>query len=259
MERVAFLIENTGERIGCLLNPDSLVMRRVAGVRPRRSTGGQLTGAGLADDPLLYTGGGRTELDLDLLFDVNLAGSSITTDNVHDLTRPLWDLAENAQRSDANGRPQLVRFVWGKSWNVPCTVSAVAERVEQFTPEGAPQRSWLRMRLLRVGDPPTPTTPASSPLDDVEFDPDDFEDLEVPEEDVDFHELLGAGMGETAGEGESETEGTSERLDVLAFRYYGDPSLWRLIALFNGIDDPLHLVPGLLLRIPALSAQLKVL
>ncbi len=39
MERVAFLIEETGERIGCLLNPDSLVIRRSAGVQPRRSAG----------------------------------------------------------------------------------------------------------------------------------------------------------------------------------------------------------------------------
>lgn len=259
MERVAFLIERTGERIGCLLNPESVAMRRIAGVRPRRSTGGQLTGAGLADDPLLYTGGGRTELDLDLLFDVNLAGSSITTNDVHDLTRPLWDLAENPRRDDRYGRPQQVRFVWGKSWNVPCTVSVIAERVEQFTPEGAPQRSWLRMRLLRVGDLPQPASPPSSPIENVEFDPDAFEDLEVPEEDLDFHEILGAGLGETGEEGESGSEGTSERLDVLAFRYYGDPSLWRLIALFNGIDDPLRLAAGLLLRIPALSALSKVL
>ena len=31
MERVAFLIEETGERIACLLNPESLVVRRIAG------------------------------------------------------------------------------------------------------------------------------------------------------------------------------------------------------------------------------------
>ena len=60
MERVAFLIEDTNERLSCLLNPENLVVRRIAGVQPRRSAAGQLTGVGLADDPLLYTGGGRT-------------------------------------------------------------------------------------------------------------------------------------------------------------------------------------------------------
>ncbi len=156
MERVAFLIEETGERIGCLLNPDSLVIRRSAGVQPRRSAGGQLSGSGLGDDPLLYTGGGKTELEIDLLFDVSLADSSITTDDVRDLTRPLANLAENSGDRDNYIRPPLVRFVWGKSWNVPGIVAAVAERFEQFSAGGAPQRSWLRMRLLRVSDPVTP-------------------------------------------------------------------------------------------------------
>lgn len=57
MERVAFLIEDTGERLGCLLNPESLVMRRQAGIRPRQSVGGLVTGADLSDDQLLYCGG----------------------------------------------------------------------------------------------------------------------------------------------------------------------------------------------------------
>jgi nucleoid-associated protein YgaU len=44
-----------------------------------------------------------------------------------------------------------------------------------------------------------------------------------------------------------------ERLDEIAARYYGDPSLWRLIADFNGVADPGHLAPGSILRIPPLS------
>src|SRR4051794_30450288 len=117
MERVAFLLEETNERLGCLLNPDSLVMRRTAGVVPRNSFGGYFTGMGLRDDPLLYTGGGRTELELNLLFDISLQGSSIETRDVRDLTGPLWNLAENNRPTNDRKRPPLVRFVWGKSWN----------------------------------------------------------------------------------------------------------------------------------------------
>src|SRR5436305_969026 len=133
MERVAFLIEETNERLGCLLNPNSLVMRRTAGVLPRRSIGGQFTGTGLQDDPLLYTGGGRTELELHLLFDVSLAGSSIETDDVRNLTGPLWKLAENTRSTNGSWRPPIVRFVWGKSFNIPGVVGALAEYLEQFT------------------------------------------------------------------------------------------------------------------------------
>src|SRR5262245_31697112 len=119
MERVAFLIESSGERIGCLLNPETVIRRRVAGVRPRRSIGGLLTGSASADDQLLYTGGGSTELQLELLFDVSISGSTIATDDVRDLTEPLWNLAENARSNDGETRPPMARFIWGKSWNIP--------------------------------------------------------------------------------------------------------------------------------------------
>lgn len=153
MERVAFLIEDTHVRLGCLLNPEALVQRRVAGIRPRQSTSGLVTGVGLRDDPLLYTGGGRTELDLDLLFDVSLAGSSITTNDVRDLTGAFWDLAENARQGGLGyGAPPLVRFIWGKIWNIPGHIVAVAERLEYFTADGIPRRSWLRLRMVRSNE-----------------------------------------------------------------------------------------------------------
>ena len=98
MERVAFIVEETGERIDCLLNPDTVVVRRQAGLRRRRTAGGIVTGTNLADDPLMATGGGRTELELELLFDVTISPTEPPIENVQDLTRPLWALAENAAR-----------------------------------------------------------------------------------------------------------------------------------------------------------------
>jgi hypothetical protein len=243
MERVAFLLEETNERLGCLLNPDSLVMRRVAGVLPRRSVGGQLTGVGLQDDPLLYTGGGRTELELNLLFDVSLAGSSIETRDVRDLTGPLWRLAENTRGINGYRQPPLVRFVWGKSWNIPGVVVAVAERLEQFTVDGTPQRSWLRMRLWRVSEPQRETAAGGQPLQTQTFSPADLEvpPGSVPEDRVQTHVV---------------SEG--ERLDEIASRYYPDqpaeaPALWRMLASFNNIQDPLHIPAGFSLRIPPFS------
>jgi hypothetical protein len=236
VERVAFLIEETGERVGCLLNPESVVVRREAGLRRRASSVGRLTGRGLADDALLYTGGGRTELDLDLLFDVSLAGSSIQTDDVRDLTAPLWRLAEASQDSDGRGRPPLVRFVWGKAWNVPGLIAAVAERLERFSPGGVPGRSWLRLRLLRVVAPP-PEDPLFSEA------PQSATALaaEAPAAgEARFHRLVGDG------------DDGGETLDQLAQRYYGHPAFWRLLARANAeIENPLDPPANLLLRIPA--------
>jgi hypothetical protein len=197
MERVAFLVEETNERIGCLLNPETLVMRRTAGVRPQRSATGQLTGEGLTDDPLLYTGGGRTELDLDLLFDVTLAGSSISSGDVRDLTRPLWNLTENAARQEGYGQPPLVRFIWGKSWNIPGVIVSVAERLEYFTRDGVPRRSWLRMRMIRANEPPSKPAFAQ---ESVHVEALSAEELDVPEGSVSILELVGGAPAETDGE-----------------------------------------------------------
>lgn len=245
MERVTLLVEETGVRLSCLLNPETLIVRRVAGVRPRRSLGGPLTGAGLSDTPLLFTGGGMTELQLDLLFDVDISriGSTIVSENVRELTAPFFALTENLEES--GGHPPLVRFVWGKSWNVPGVVAAVAERLEFFTPAGEPRRSWLRMRLVRASEeaPRAPAVPSALQHVDVDAVP---AMLTVPEERVHIHEVLGGPAG--AGGGEA----PGERLEEIAQRYYGNPALWRLLAAFNGIFDPLRLTPGQLLRIPPL-------
>jgi hypothetical protein len=72
MERVTFLVERTGERIPCLLNPESLEVRRSAGIVRRRGVGGAVIGNPRTDDPLIATGGGVTEYELKLLFDVEL-------------------------------------------------------------------------------------------------------------------------------------------------------------------------------------------
>jgi hypothetical protein len=240
MDRVAFLVEPGGPRLAAMLNPNSVSVRRHAGLAPRRSGGGKLTGAAAADDPLLFTGGGRTELTLDLLFDISVAGSTVTTDDVRVLTAPFWDLSESATGRDGLPTAPTVRFVWGKSWNVPGLVSAVAERLEQFTAAGAPQRSWLRMRLLRVSDrqPGESSAPAGSLSDSADG-------LAAREEQIEVHQVVGGGQDE---------EAAGERLEDIAFVHYGDPSAWRVIAAFNGIADPARIPPGTILRIPPRSA-----
>jgi hypothetical protein len=231
-----------------MLNPEDLVVRRLAGVRPRRSSGGALTGAGLADDPLLFTGGGMTELHLNLMFDVALAGSSTPVTDVRDLTFPLWQLAENAADEQNYGRPPLVRFVWGKSWNIPGIVAAVAERLDYFAPEGEPLRSWLSMRFLRVAESASAVTADRRPLPS----------LQLPEE---FTPQPSTQTGTTPSqtdipEFQVHEVASGERLDQLEFRFYGrrgHPALWRWLAIINDIVDPLHIAPGTPLQIPPLS------
>lgn len=240
MERVAFIIESTGERLDALLNPEHVDVERVAGVRRRLLAGGLLTGAGLSDDRLIYSGGGLTRLELKLLFDVTLTSpTKLAPASVKELTGPFWDLSENQGELDQYGRPPLVRFVWGKSWNVLGIVSAVAERLEYFDTLGAPRRSWLSLRLTRVPDPEGPDVQSRSPS--ISGLPSSF--ATAPPEETLFHEVLGIGSS-------GDDSGGGEQLDAIAFRYFGDPAYWRFLAIYNDLDDPARLEPGMILQIP---------
>ena len=245
MERVAFLLEPSGERIGALLNPETLVVRRTAGLRPRRALSGGVAGGGSMDEPLLFTGGGTTELLLELLFDVSLLGSSVETEDVRDLTQPLWRLAENSVAEGGFGRPPRVRLVWGKRLNEPAVVASIAERLEHFTSSGAPQRSWMRMRLVRLEEnlsesTEAPPVPAGLTAEQVTE--------QIPPESFEAHEIVGAG----GSPGQPPVAG--QRLDEIAHQLYGDPSLWRLVASLNGIADPMHVPAGTVLRLPSANA-----
>jgi hypothetical protein len=264
MERVAFLVEKTGDRFSCMLNPASVVMRRRSGVQPRQSSQGPVTGGTAADDPLLFAGGGVTELLLDLLFDVSLQDAKSvpssadggadddSTADVRDLTRPLVGLSEGKTDDDGAASIPLVRFAWGKAWNVLGVVTAVSERLECFSAGGAPQRSWLRMRLVRVPEPKQ---------DNVDLDPDaeipELDDSNPPDED-DLNVISVPGDGgdsDSASDDDDDDEdddpgGGTARLDEIAYQSYGDSSWWRLIASFNGVTNPLNLEPGQTLRIP---------
>jgi hypothetical protein len=242
MERVAFLVERTGERIACLLNPESLVLRRLAGVRVRQSVGGLVTGAELEDDPLFFSGGGSTDVTLNLLFDVNIGGSNIAAIDVRELTGPLWRLAENARNSAGGNRPPAVRLIWGKSFNIRGVVAAIAERLEYFTADGVPQRSWLRMRLLRAVE-------GEAEADVGKLDPPLVpEDSTEPPPELPNGPLLVHAVASDNAE-EPPEPGLGERLDQLAFRYYGDPSQWRALAWLNEIADPLAMAAGQVLQV----------
>jgi hypothetical protein len=247
VQRVAFLVEDTGVRLGCLLNPESVVVRRTAGIRHRQSGGGPLSAVAMTDDALVYTGGGITELQLDLLFDVSLAGSSLRATDVRTLTAPLWELTENQVGDDGYARVPRVRFVWGKSWNIPGVVAAVAERLEFFTPGGAPRRSWLRMRFLRTQMSTSDLSTTGGAVMPIVTTLEPQPPAVTPPAEERVVDVIGGVSEEGARAG-----APPPRLDVLAGRYFGHPSWWRLIAVVNGIADPLR-VSARQLRIPSAS------
>jgi hypothetical protein len=269
MERAALLIEDEAgrspfaagaslddDRVECMLNPSSVVIRRSAGISVRRSLAGAFSDPALADDPLLYTGGGVTEMELDLLFDVTLSGQTAPLDDVRLLTDRLTRVAENARTRGNDGLPIRVRFIWGKAWNFPAVIAALSQRFEHFDPSGAPRRAWLRLRLLRSEDPIPPAPLAADPLADVpppgaEAAPDEPPEVPPPADDDRLFQMIGPGDGVDDPGGEGGEPPPSNWLPALAHWLTGDAAAWRDLARANGIEDPLHLDSGSVVRVPA--------
>lgn len=227
MEKAVLLIEHSGTHLRCLLNPEQLEFKRQAGISTRQSAGGTLAGTGLTDAPLLYQGGGHTEFTLDLLFDTSLASSQpdhLPPGDVRELTGPLWELAENTLPTDRYGRPPTVYFLWGTRWNQRAIVAAVSERLEHFSSDGSPRRSWLRLRLLRVGrdEYVDNTDPGAPPVPEEEM------RRRLTQAELVSHEPVGDNLG-------------GERVDQIAARRLGHVGYWRLLAEISDLDNPLHL------------------
>jgi hypothetical protein len=129
-------------------------------------------------------------------------------------------------------------------------VGAVAERFDRFDSTGVPLRSWLRMRFLRVAD-----TAAESQAE--------YESMLAEARAAQAQAALaatapGTGPEPTAtviavGQGAGDAEGENAppvRFDLLAFDGLGSPFLWRLLATYNDLEDPLHVEPGTVLTVP---------
>jgi len=283
MERVAFLIEQSGERVFAMINPDELTFERQSGVRMRQRHEKPLASARRSDDPMIYVGGGVTDLKLNLLFDVDLLArsspsfsqapdfrtnlqappsegrmpltvspngsgaaasedgirpppeASLAIKDVRELSGPLWRLAENGEGDAVSEGPPIVHFIWGAAWNVPCIAISVAERFDQFSSDGTPLRSWVRIHLRRTR---LPTRAASAP-------------------DLSISPRPASGGGRSAAslpESVILTDPTSSaRPDLICDSVYGDLRLLHPLLDFNNIDDFWSLEPGHALMTPPAS------
>jgi nucleoid-associated protein YgaU len=292
MERVTFLVERTGDRIPCLLNPEALEVRRSAGIVRRRGAGGAIIGNPRTDDPLVATGGGVTEYELKLLFDVDVlaaqSGSGVLAPAAAVVPAPadsvLAGLAageEGADRAEAvppteqpapltpapNPPTIDVRTLTQPLWSL-------AENGEPVAGLLAPQRirfiwgcSWnvpgvivsVAERLECFDSQGVPKRSwLSMLLRRVE------EELEggsappaptSPQFEVNSPDTATADSGDDSVVVPVDDEGVAlTPLHVIAAERYGDPRYNRAIAEYNDLDDLLELEEGQPIRLPPASA-----
>ena len=292
MERVTFLVERTGDRIPCLLNPEALEVRRSAGIVRRRGAGGAIIGNPRTDDPLVATGGGVTEYELKLLFDVDVlaaqSGSGVLAPAAAVVPAPADSLlaglaegeqgAEGAETAPAAEQPAPlapapdppsidVRTLTQPLWSL-------AENGEPVAGLLAPQRirfiwgcSWnVPGVIVSVAERLECFDPQGVPkrswlsllLRRVE------EELEggsapppptSPQFEVNSPDPATGVSGDDSVVVPVDDEGVAlTPLHVIAAERYGDPRYNRAIAEYNDLDDLLELEEGQPIRLPPASA-----
>jgi hypothetical protein len=292
MERVTFLVERTGDRIPCLLNPEALEVRRSAGIVRRRGAGGAIIGNPRTDDPLVATGGGVTEYELKLLFDVDVlaaqSGSGVLAPAAAEVPAPvdsvLAGLAEGEEGAEgaetvpavevpalltpAPGPPSIdVRTLTQPLWSL-------AENGEPVAGLLAPQRirfiwgcSWnVPGVIVSVAERLECFDPQGVPkrswlsmlLRRVE------EEIEggsappaptSPQFEVTSPDAATGDSGDDSVIVPVDDEGVAlTPLHVIAAERYGDPRYNRAIAEYNDLDDLLELEEGQPIRLPPASA-----
>lgn len=115
-------------------------------------------------------------------------------------------------------QPQTLKFVWGHGplAEFKGFLKSVSAKYTMFKPDGTPVRATAQIALEEIPTDPGKTNPTS---------------------------------GAIAGR-RSHVVAAGDSLHSVAFREYDDPELWRGLAVFNGVDDPLRVSPGTRLLIP---------
>jgi LysM repeat protein len=213
----------TGDRISVLFNPEEYTLSK-------DNNFAQVGVPGLSAPILQFVQGNLSTLEMELLVDtyeehregnrkLNQAG-----EDVRNLTRKVTDLM--VINSATHAPPVLIftpvvslSFGGATMHAFTCVLARVSQRMIMFLPDGTPVRARLQVTFN-------------------EFINAELEAKEIKRETVDYSKIYTISQGET--------------LSTIAWRTYGNPKLWRPIALRNGLDDPRVLPVGRQLIVPHL-------
>ncbi|RME76091.1 MAG: LysM peptidoglycan-binding domain-containing protein [Planctomycetota bacterium] len=116
-------------------------------------------------------------------------------------------------------RPPVALLVWGTALNFKCVLEKIQVRYTLFKDDGTPLRAVVNTTWKEFSE---------------------------------ANEQLQAKPRHSADHTKRRVVKQGETLSWIAGKEYDDPSLWRVIADANGIDDPMQIEPGTELVIPAI-------
>jgi hypothetical protein len=214
--------------IEAMFNPDQIVYTKANNWNLHQTNGQNLP-------EVAFASGTPATLAVTLTFDGTEEGKDVSK-TVNELTK-LTKVSETlkGRRSTAaggdvgthsfQGRPPTVQFHWGTFLSFRAVIQRIVSKFTLFLDDGTPVRATVDVTFMQIAD------------------------------DGDFAKQNPTSGGRT-GE-RVHRLAPRETLDQVAYATFGRTGLWRALAAFNGIDDPLRLQAGDPILLPASADDLK--
>lgn len=214
LEKATITNTVTREAVQVLFNPADYELNREINYA-------QVTIPGLSSPLLQFVAGNLQTLEMELFLDsyeAHSSGSRILTRAQEDVRRLTSQVTNLMNIEPSTHAPPVLIFTWA-SLAFRCVLSRVHQRFVMFLDDGTPVRALLSVVFSEFSDL-------------------DLEAKEVKRETSDFTKRRLVHQGDT--------------LAGITAEEYGDPRLWRVVALKNRIDNPRRLTPGTELVLPHL-------
>jgi nucleoid-associated protein YgaU len=170
--------------------------------------------------PPEYNGADPCKLTVEIFFDATLKSDQSVVDSVEMLFSCCVPIDKTCNATKP--MPPLVVFKWGGITSFPAYVTQVNAKYTRFASNGIPIRAVCTVNLEEMPSQAGPQNPTSGVLA------------------VERVHTLVAG----------------DNLALVAYQEYGDPTMWRPLAVYNRVDDPMRIAHGTQILLPPVEMLL---
>ena len=204
-------LEGGGPPIECMFNPKEYSFSKHNQWTPGKSKGNNMP-------QLEFSSGQPATLQMQLFFDTYADGKDVRKE----YTDAIWTLmmvdSKLKDPKTHKSRPPKVRFQWGSAWTFDAVITSINQKFTLFDTHGTPVRATLDITFQQIKD--EALFPKQNPTSGG----------------------VGGERVWVVNEGDT--------LAWIAYKEYGDSTMWRLIADANRLTRVRQLTPGTVLEIP---------